>query len=332
MQTLARRRQAPQEEIDGAADVAIVVIVRQAYLEQAMQGQEIEDVLQLIAGVQDLGAHGLGGVGGGVGTEPVRLVVGDVVTALVGEDQVHEALEHAIEPRGLEGRARRAAEGMAADQPVDRLGIDAMGGEPELHLGDAGGQVGKADRDGWAVPQGRQAQGLADELSQPGRQGFDPGLPAPGLTPPGHRVAQPPGVGRDHREALGCYPFEQVVEEGAGLGPPREGMGRARRGRRSRAGRYLQKALLDRGLGRRPPPGLHLQEPFLGWGLGGGPGGTAIGIPTSLTLDIPARHAASQGAADGRVAGDPPGFPHHLSRGAGGTKAGRCRQGLEGPG
>eukprot|EP01132_Coremiostelium_polycephalum_P023345 gene23344-27775_t len=67
---------APQEQVQRAADVTVVVVLRQPRLQLTMQGQQVKYILQVVTMVEDRQFHGLLCVGRIIGTKPIGFVVG----------------------------------------------------------------------------------------------------------------------------------------------------------------------------------------------------------------------------------------------------------------
>ncbi|MCY1429650.1 hypothetical protein D9M71_455760 [compost metagenome] len=85
-----------QEDEQGAANMAVIIVVRQPRAQLAVQGQQVQHILQVVAVLKNRLFHGHGIVGLDVRTQPVGLVVGHVVTPVQLERQVDEPFEHAV--------------------------------------------------------------------------------------------------------------------------------------------------------------------------------------------------------------------------------------------
>ena len=85
--------------------------------------------------MQDLRAHPRRCVRCVVGTKPVRLVVRDVIAAIVFEHQIDKTLEHAVQASGLERGPRFPIERQVAHELIEHLCINGVRCEPELHFG-----------------------------------------------------------------------------------------------------------------------------------------------------------------------------------------------------
>ncbi|MCY1370335.1 hypothetical protein D9M69_574220 [compost metagenome] len=112
----------------------VVVVIGEPRLELAVQGQQVQHVLQVITVVENRLFHGLRGIGRIIDAEPVGFVVGNVITAVMFERQVDEALEHTVEQHRFRSHPGHAAMGVLAHQRIELEHIDLMAGEPELHL------------------------------------------------------------------------------------------------------------------------------------------------------------------------------------------------------
>ena len=210
--------QAAQEHIDGAAQVLVGIIIRQAVFQQAVQGQQVEYVLHFVAFFQHGVSHGIQGVGAVIHAQPVRFVVEHVVFAVVFEYQIDKALEHAVEGIGFQSRARMLWMDMLADQGVHLSHFHLVGREQEFQFR----HIGVQGIEGDLVVFQRQASG--DCLLPPVADHFHKILPAPGLQFFFHAGFKLGGVGQGLREALVGGLLEHIVEQGARCGATGEGV------------------------------------------------------------------------------------------------------------
>ncbi|MNZ87720.1 hypothetical protein D3C78_1065900 [compost metagenome] len=195
----------------------VVVVIGEPRLELAMQGQQVQHVLQVIAVVENRLLHGRHGVGRIIGAKPVGFVVGNVIAAVVFERQVDEALEHAVEQHRFGGHPGHAVMGVLAHQRIELEYIDLMAGEPEFHLDLVLRQLREYHR----RLIGTQLQRRLEQMLQPVAQRGDPALPASAIAATGNGVGHLLGC---RGKPLAPRPFEQTMEEGAGVRAARESM------------------------------------------------------------------------------------------------------------
>ena len=137
----------------------------------AVQGQQVEHVLQLVALGEDLVGHRGGHVSRVVRAEPVGFVVEDVPTAVVLEGQVDKALEKALQTVELQpagGLAQRLGQtvGRIAEDMAQALHLQVADREGEAQLGQAPRRIEAGQRQALAI-QGRAAsQPAHDTLAQ----------------------------------------------------------------------------------------------------------------------------------------------------------------------
>lgn len=112
----------------------VVIVARQPCAQLAMQRQQVEHVLQIVAVLEHRLGHGLLGVAGWVGAQPVGLVVDHVVTALMLENQIDEALEQPVQPVAQQRRPGLTIQRVRTDQLIDAQHVDPLRSEHELHF------------------------------------------------------------------------------------------------------------------------------------------------------------------------------------------------------
>ncbi|MNE05574.1 hypothetical protein D3C80_981440 [compost metagenome] len=207
--------------------MAVVIVVRQASAQLAVQGQQVQHVLQVVAVLDNGLFHGHGVVGLDVRAQPVGLVVGDVVTPVQLERQVDETFEHAVEHGRLRRRACQAGVGVACDKAIELLGVDLVAGEPELHFDLVMTQLPQRH----ALVAARQRERLAQQASHPLAEGGDPAGPVAAVAALANGALDQLRVTADLAEALAARPFQQAMQEGAGVRPPREAVNVATVGR-----------------------------------------------------------------------------------------------------
>ncbi|MNP15053.1 hypothetical protein D3C76_1073930 [compost metagenome] len=107
---------------------------------------------------------------------------------------------------------------MTGHQTVELLGIDLMAGEPELHFDLVVLQPGERE----ARIAGRQR--LVEHLQHPVAEGWNPAGPIAAVATLADGTFDQLGVGGDLGKTFATRPFEQAMEEGAGVRAAREAM------------------------------------------------------------------------------------------------------------
>ena len=197
---LPARTHAAHEEVEHAAEVRLVVVARQAAAEVTVQGDGVEQVLQVIA----MGLHrrlqARGGVVDRLIAEVVGLPVQDPEAAVVLEHQVDEALEVAVEVG--EGQPRHAIT-LPRQPGVELRRRQPRRGQVEAELDQAAASRNavQAQRGGGAVAGRQQGRGehVREQAAQHARESNRRGLlvlsPDHRAPPPSPLVRQPLRVG-----------------------------------------------------------------------------------------------------------------------------------------
>ncbi len=195
---------AAQEQVVDATEVAAVIVAGEALAQVAVQGQRIQQVLQVVAAIQHRLAQLVRRVVVQCATEEVALVVGDIEAALVLEDQVDDAGDHAAEVVDSDGRQRLA--GGLLQACVEGLDVHPADGEIEGHFIEplAGGELAQA--------QAPFVQRRVDDVTQPALQGVAVmfGIEAEAWRQPRRQLGD---LGL--HPGLKVQPLQQQVQEGA---------------------------------------------------------------------------------------------------------------------
>ncbi len=107
----------PRKEINHAAKMAFVVVVRNAVTQVAVQRQTIELVLQIVAVRPHRLFHRLSGIGLAVRSQPVRFIIQQVISAVMAKTRSIKPLT-SREPGGSRGRAIHGERIVAANQRI----------------------------------------------------------------------------------------------------------------------------------------------------------------------------------------------------------------------
>ena len=272
---------AAQKQIQRAAQVAFALVVGQAFAQVAVQRQQINRRLQVVARLgQRRGQRGRGVVGA-QRAQPVGFVIHHVIAAVVTQHQVGKAFEHAVERVGGQRRARQAGQQHGAGVGVQRRQRQLLGGKPEFQFGLIGAQPG----------QGGRRAGQAQRGVQPGQQLFgqrvDQLRPLAQRAAARHAVAQRRRVGGHGGKAGVRHPFQQAVHKHAA-----GGAGRQRIQQRRQAAHGAGRLALGVGLG-------FLGHVVMGgFGQRRGLGVQAQGQP-AIAADAPGRRRAQPAGAGG---------------------------------
>jgi hypothetical protein len=105
-----------------------------------VQRQHVERGLHLVAVVGHGRIQRLRGVGRVIGTQVIGFVVEHPVAAFVLEHQVGKAHQHAVQLRVGQLRAAHAGQQVLLAQGIDLAGVQPLGRQPKLHLGQQGAQ------------------------------------------------------------------------------------------------------------------------------------------------------------------------------------------------
>ena len=129
------RGDAAQEEVDRPAQLPRRVVGRpQPAAQQAMQRQQVERGLQLVAVRQHRGLQCVGGVGGIVLPQCVGLVVQHPPAAVVLEHQVGKTHQQPVQPTRCQRRPGAPGQQVLPAEGVQPAAVQRFGGHPELHL------------------------------------------------------------------------------------------------------------------------------------------------------------------------------------------------------
>ena len=105
---------APEKPINGASNVLLIVIVGQSGLQQAVQSQNIQGVLHVVAVGEDRPRQDLGTIRG----QSIRFVVEHKILSIMLQHQIHEADEHAFELQWLQRDTCLALKDVLANERI----------------------------------------------------------------------------------------------------------------------------------------------------------------------------------------------------------------------
>ena len=92
------RRKPSQKDIMHPAEMLVVIVVGHALSKIFVQGEGVDVILKIIAGVLDFALHRLAVVILDVGAEQIRFPVDDVIAALEPEYEIDEPFEKTLDP------------------------------------------------------------------------------------------------------------------------------------------------------------------------------------------------------------------------------------------
>ena len=136
--------QPAHKQVERPAQVVFGAVGRpQALAQQAVQGQGVEGRLHVVTVLQHGSGQGGGGVGAAVGPQGVGFVIQHPVAPAVGKHQVGKAHGHAVQLALGQGGACLSGQQIVLAQGIDRAAGERGQGQPELHLGELGGEGGQ---------------------------------------------------------------------------------------------------------------------------------------------------------------------------------------------